>query len=117
MNAAKSALMSVRTESESVSVETTGVAPFRIEAGDGAIEELDAARHERSIGLTLAAHLGAHRRAPDTQVIPLCPFHHTGPDGIHTRRAWWVETFGEDADYLPVVADMLASQFNGPWKV
>ncbi|RWR28805.1 DUF968 domain-containing protein [Sinirhodobacter populi] len=59
----------------------------------------------------------SQRRAPDTQVIPLCPFHHTGPDGIHTRRAWWVETFGEDTDYLPVVADMLAGEWVSPWII
>ena len=58
----------------------------------------------------------SQRKAPDTQTIPLCERHHTGADGIHTRREWWVQTYGEDTDYLPVVADALAGQFNSPWS-
>jgi len=56
------------------------------------------------------------RRASDEQTIPLCVNHHRGPDGIHTRRAWWVETFGQDTDYLPIVADALAGELNSVWS-
>lgn len=58
----------------------------------------------------------SQRRAPDTHTIPLCYLHHRGADGIHTRREWWVQTYGSDTDYLPVVQDMLAGQFNSPWR-
>lgn len=56
------------------------------------------------------------RKAPDTQTIPLCELHHTGADGIHTRREWWVQTFGADHEYLPGVADALAGELNSPWR-
>jgi hypothetical protein len=55
-------------------------------------------------------------KAPDTQTIPLCEKHHTGAEGIHTRREWWVQTYGQDTDYLPGVSDALAGQFNSPWR-
>lgn len=42
----------------------------------------------------------SQRKTPDDQAIPLCRNHHTGPDGIHTRRKWWVEAFGNDTDYI-----------------
>jgi len=58
----------------------------------------------------------SQRKASDMETIPLCHRCHTGADGIHTRREWWVETYGQDTDYLPVVADMLAGQFNSPWR-
>lgn len=58
----------------------------------------------------------SQRRAPDTQTIPLCVAHHRiGPEAIHTDKAAWVAANGPDTDYLPVVADMLAGQFNSPW--
>jgi hypothetical protein len=47
------------------------------------------------------------RRAPDAKTIPLCWNHHQGPDGIHTRKEWWVQTFGNDTDYLPWVEAQL----------
>ena len=52
----------------------------------------------------------------DLRVIPLCHHHHQGADGIHTRRAWWVETFGPDTDYLSVVADALAGEQTEIWE-
>lgn len=58
----------------------------------------------------------SQRRAPDTHTIPLCYLHHRGAEGIHTRREWWVQTYGPDTDYLSVVQDMLAGQFNSPWR-
>ncbi len=57
----------------------------------------------------------SQRKASDMDTIPLCYRHHRGPDGIHTRREWWVETYGPDTDYIAVVADQLAGQFNSPW--
>ena len=48
----------------------------------------------------------------DLKTIPLCKNHHQGPEGFHTQRATWEATFGQDSDYLPVVADMLAGEFN-----
>lgn len=46
-------------------------------------------------------------KAPDTETIPLCWNHHMGPDGIHSRKKWWVEQFGKDTDYLPIVEQAL----------
>lgn len=52
-------------------------------------------------------------KAPDTHVIPLCKAHHqNGPEAIHNGKSSWVEKFGQDTDYLPVVADMLAGELN-----
>lgn len=58
----------------------------------------------------------SQRKAPDDQTIPLCFEHHRGPDGIHTNKAAWEATYGLDTDYLPVVSDILAGQFNTPWR-
>ena len=54
------------------------------------------------------------RRASDFEVIPLCTAHHRiGPDAIHTDKAGWAEKYGNDFDFLPVVADALAGELNG----
>lgn len=58
----------------------------------------------------------SQRRAPDTMTIPLCLDHHRGAAGIHTSKARWEAEHGLDTDYLPVVADQLAGQFNSPWR-
>lgn len=59
----------------------------------------------------------SQRRASDLETIPLCPQHHRiGPDAIHENKALWEDTYGPDTDYLPVVADMLAGEFNSPWS-
>ncbi len=53
------------------------------------------------------------RKASDFEPIPLCKTHHQdGPDAIHNDKAEWAERYGFDHEYLPVVADMLAGQFN-----
>jgi len=57
----------------------------------------------------------SQRKAPNKHVIPLCHLHHLGAEGIHPRREWWVETYGPDTDYIAVVADQLAGEFNSPW--
>jgi len=41
-------------------------------------------------------------------VIPLCKLHHQdGPDAIHNGKASWVEKYGDDYAYLPLVEQWL----------
>ena len=56
------------------------------------------------------------RKSSDSETIPLCWNHHRGPDGIHASKRAWEAIYGADTDYLPVVADMLAGEFNSPWR-
>lgn len=58
----------------------------------------------------------SQRKVADTETIPLCRLHHTGPDGIHTSKEAWEAIWGKDYDYLPSVADQLAGNFNSPWR-
>lgn len=58
----------------------------------------------------------SQRRASDFDTVSLCKNHHQGPEGIHTSKRRWVERHGNDYDYLPVVADMLAGEWNSPWR-
>lgn len=58
----------------------------------------------------------SQRKASDRDTIPLCWSHHLGPEGIHANKRAWEAKWGLDTDYLPVVADMLAKQWNDPWK-
>lgn len=64
------------------------------------------------IGPTYAHHTicGRHgqRKTPDVMAIPLCYAHHQGAMGIHTRREWWVGTFGADTDFIAGTQDQLA---------
>lgn len=53
-------------------------------------------------------------RAPDDMTIPLCYDCHRGPQGIHAGKESWVAINGPDTDFLPVVADMLAGEWNEP---
>ena len=53
-----------------------------------------------------------NRKASDFETIPLCKDCHQGPHGIHTAKAAWIAVNGNDFDFLPVVDDMLAGQFN-----
>ena len=53
------------------------------------------------------------RKTPDIMAIPLCWNHHQGPDGIHTRREWWVEQFGPDTDFIAATQDALAHLLEG----
>ena len=47
-------------------------------------------------------------KASDFEVIPLCKAHHQdGPDAIHNGKASWVEKYGEDHKYLPLVDQWL----------
>lgn len=52
------------------------------------------------------------RKASDFETLPLCKNHHQGPEGIHTAKATWEGIYGPDYEMLPVVADMLAGQYN-----
>ena len=55
----------------------------------------------------------SQRRASDFETIPLCPEHHLhGPLAIHSDKAAWRDRWGADHEYLPVVADMLAGEWN-----
>lgn len=55
------------------------------------------------------------RKASDIETIPLCYEHHRGASGIHASKSAWEAVYGKDYDYLPMVADQLAGQFNSPW--
>lgn len=53
------------------------------------------------------------KKANDFQVIPLHISQHLdGPLAIHTDKAGWIERNGNDYEYLPVVADMLAGEWS-----
>lgn len=51
----------------------------------------------------------SQRRSWDTQTIPLCPMHH---DELHADKAAWRGKYGADYEFLPVVADMIAGEWN-----
>jgi hypothetical protein len=56
-------------------------------------------------------------KASDFETIPLCKeCHQIGPLAIHNDKAGWIARNGPDTDYLPVVADQLAGEFNSPWR-
>ena len=57
---------------------------------------------------TICGRFG-QRKTPDVMAIPLCHHHHQGADGIHSRKAWWVETFGPDTDFIAGTQDQLAA--------
>lgn len=53
------------------------------------------------------------RKVTDFEVIPLCPdCHQSGPNAIHRDKAAWRDRNGSDFEFLPVVADMLAGEWN-----
>ena len=55
------------------------------------------------------------RKASDFEVIPLCRWcHQDGPNSIHQAKDSWRKLNGSDFDYLSVVADMLAGEWNAP---
>ena len=45
----------------------------------------------------------SQRKASDMETIPLCWNHHQGPDGIHTNKTKWQQSYGLDTDYLPQI--------------
>lgn len=53
------------------------------------------------------------RKVSDFEVIPLCKAcHQVGSNAIHNGKASWIARNGMDFDFLPVVADMLAGEWN-----
>lgn len=56
---------------------------------------------------TICGRYGQHK-TPDRQAIPLCRCHHTGAEGIHTHRKWWVESYGQDTDFIARTQDAVA---------
>lgn len=49
-------------------------------------------------------------KASDFEVIPLCKAHHQdGADAIHNGKASWLEKYGADYAYLPLVEQWLRS--------
>ena len=55
----------------------------------------------------------SQRKASDMETIPLC---HGCHDALHADKTAWRAAHGADHEFLPVVADMLAGQFNSPWR-
>lgn len=51
----------------------------------------------------------SQRKAWDTETIPLCPQCH---DELHAGKETWRAKHGADYEFLPVVADMLAGEWN-----
>ena len=47
------------------------------------------------------------RKVSDFDTIPLCHDHHRGVNGIHADKTRWQWRYGNDTDYLPVVARMI----------
>lgn len=54
------------------------------------------------------------RKAPDTDIIPLCWNHHQGPDGIHTSKEAWEDLHGPDTGFLPAVRRLVAQLTGKP---
>ena len=61
---------------------------------------------------TICGRFSQHK-TPDEQSIPLCWLHHQGPDGIHTRKEWWVASFGPDTDFIARTQDALRHLLQG----
>lgn len=55
---------------------------------------------------TICGRFG-QRKTLDILAVPLCWQHHQGPDGIHTRKTWWVNQFGPDTDWIAGTQDKL----------
>lgn len=48
----------------------------------------------------------------DFKTIPLCTDCHRGQHGYHNAKSAWEATNGKDHEYLAVVADMIAGEWN-----
>jgi len=70
--------------------------------------------HQRPVQVHHVIHdRYSFRKASDFETIPLCRIcHMDGPNAIHRNKAAWREQNGADWEYLPVVADMLAKEWN-----
>jgi hypothetical protein len=50
---------------------------------------------------------GKGQRAQDWLVVPLCPDHHTGPEGIHNRRTFYTRHRMDEWDLLALTIQRL----------
>jgi hypothetical protein len=50
---------------------------------------------------------GKGQRAQDWLVMPLCPSHHTGPEGIHNRRTFYLRHRMDEWDLLALTIQRL----------
>lgn len=50
---------------------------------------------------------GKAQKAPDWLVVPLCPSHHTGPEGIHNRRTFYLRHRMDEWDLLAMTIERL----------
>ena len=50
----------------------------------------------------------------DLKTIPLCKQCHQGQHGYHNEKETWEAANGKDHEFLAVVADMLAGEWNDP---
>lgn len=51
---------------------------------------------------------GAAQRAQDFLVIPLCKSHHTGSEGIHSRKTFYMRHKLDELDLLAMTIERLA---------
>jgi len=51
--------------------------------------------------------LSGGKRISHAHTIPLCDLHHTGVEGIHTRKKWFREQFGTDDELLEITNDQV----------
>lgn len=51
---------------------------------------------------------GAAQRAQDALVVPLCPDHHRGNDGIHSRKTFYLRHKLDELDLLAMTIERLA---------
>lgn len=84
-------------------VASLGCIACRIAGTPGTPPELHHPRHDA----------GAGQKAPDSDVIPLCPPHHRGTmhpsvPSIHRDRLVFIERFGSEADLLAMVRTLAA---------
>ena len=59
--------------------------------------------HDR-VPADLHHFLSGGRRISHSHSVPLCKLHHTGAEGIHTRKHWFADEYGTDI-YLLTLAD------------
>lgn len=65
----------------------------------------------------LGFHKGMGQKNNDWLVIPLCPRHHNGDEGLHTIGVLsWEERFGTQADFLGEVSNLLGLDVFGTAK-
>lgn len=50
---------------------------------------------------------GKAQRAQDWLCVPLCPLHHTGPEGIHNRRTFYTRHRMDEWDLLAMTIERL----------